>query len=81
MSAGGVLSGTPTTDGSYNINFHLTDGVDTVYRNITLNVYKIRISSPGQLPDATNGSAYSYTFSASGGSGRTRGRPMRCPAA
>ena len=69
LSSAGILSGTPTTAGAYSVNFHISDGVDTVYRNEYVNVYAVQITSPGMLPNATYQSAYSYTFSASGGAG------------
>lgn len=70
FSSSGVLSGTPTAPGFYNINFHLTDGTDTVYRGIGLNVSAVQITSPGLLPSATQSVAYTpYQLTASGGTG------------
>ncbi len=65
----GTLSGTPTAAGYYNFNFTMSDGVDTLYRNFGFNSYLVHIDSPGILPNAAWNTAYSYTFTASGGAG------------
>jgi hypothetical protein len=73
----GILSGTPTTPGFYNINFTLTDGTDSINRNITINVYAVQITTPGGtgmppgvLPNGTQNASYSsVTLTASGGTG------------
>jgi uncharacterized protein (TIGR03437 family) len=67
ISAGGLLSGTPTVPGFYNINFSFKDSVDTVFRSIGLNVWAVQITSPGLLPNATQNAAYNFTLAASGG--------------
>jgi len=69
LSPGGLLSGTPATAGNYNINFSITDGVDTVYKSFGLSVSPVRFTSPGLLPNATQNASYSYTLTASGGTG------------
>ncbi len=69
LSSAGVLSGTPTTPGYYNLNFSIGDGVDTVYRGQGLNVYTVNITTSGALPNATQNGAYSTTLAASGGAG------------
>jgi hypothetical protein len=69
LTPGGLLSGTPSQAGYYNIGITLTDGVDTVGRGINLNVSTIQITSPGLLPNATQNAAYSYTLTARGGTG------------
>ncbi len=69
LSAGGVFSGTPTAPGHYNINFSVSDGVDTTYRGFQLNVYTVNITTPGAIPNATQGAVYSETLAASGGTG------------
>ena len=70
LSTAGILSGTPTSSaGNYNFGITLTDGVDTVSRNFTLNVSAVQITTAGQLPNATQGVAYNQTIAASGGSG------------
>jgi Putative Ig domain/Putative binding domain, N-terminal len=69
LSSGGVLSGTPTTAGFFNVQVRLQDSADTVFRNFTFAVYAIAITSPGQLPNATQNQPYSTTLTASGGTG------------
>ncbi|MDO8678503.1 MAG: carboxypeptidase-like regulatory domain-containing protein, partial [Acidobacteriota bacterium] len=69
LSAAGVLSGTPTAAGSYNISLSLNDGTDTVFQGQSLRISAIRITTPGVLPNATQGAAYSASVAASGGTG------------
>jgi hypothetical protein len=74
LDALGVLSGTPTAAGFYNVNFSLTDGTDTVFRSVSVNVFDIAIASPdaladGSLPNATRGESYHAMITASGGAG------------
>src|SRR6185312_4572489 len=69
LSSAGVLSGTPTTPGYYNINFSISDGTDTIYRSQGFSVSAIDITSPGTLPNATQNASYNYTLTASGGAG------------
>src|SRR4051812_21302279 len=70
----GLLSGTPTAAGFYNVQFSLTDGTDTVFRSVSVNVFDIAIASPdaladGSLPNATRGAPYHAVITASGGAG------------
>jgi uncharacterized protein (TIGR03437 family) len=67
LSASGVFSGRPTTPGSYSWTVQFTDGVDTEYRGFNVNVYAVDITTPGQLPNATQNASYNITVSASGG--------------
>ena len=69
LSSSGQYAGTPTQAGSFNINVTYTDGVDTVNRNLGINVYTVQITSPGMLPNGTQSQPYSSTLTASGGSG------------
>ena len=69
LSAAGVVSGTPATAGFSNINFSLTDSAGTVSRSVSLNIYAVRITTPGALPDGTQNGAYSATITAAGGTG------------
>jgi probable HAF family extracellular repeat protein len=69
LYSSGLLSGAPTAAGSYNINFYFTDGTDTVYRGVSLNVSAVQITSPGLLPNATQNASYNYALAASGGTG------------
>ena len=69
LNSQGVLAGTPTTAGSYPITFNLTDGIDTITRTFTLNVFAVDISTPGVLPNGTQGNFYSTNITAGGGAG------------
>jgi hypothetical protein len=75
LSAGGVLSGIPTTPGSnINIQFSLTDGTDTAFRSVNVNVSAISVApvnslAPGVLPNATQTVFYNQSVTASGGTG------------
>ena len=69
LSSTGLLSGTPTAAGNDRINFSFTDGTDTVNTSVALNISLVQITSPGQLPNATQYASYSYTLQASGGTG------------
>ncbi|MCX6629154.1 MAG: Ig domain-containing protein, partial [Candidatus Solibacter sp.] len=68
LSSGGVLSGTPTAAGLYALNFSIADSADNFCFNPTIRVYTVQITSPGQLPNATQYQVYStYTLTATGG--------------
>jgi probable HAF family extracellular repeat protein len=69
LNSDGTLAGTPTQAGYYTFNYNISDGVDTVNMCTSLNISLVEIMSPGSLPNATQGSSYSYTFTASGGTG------------
>ncbi|QWP75684.1 putative Ig domain-containing protein [Lysobacter sp. K5869] len=74
LSSAGVLSGTPTVPGSYNITVRATDsstGVGAPFRidqsyTIVVAVPSIAID-PASLPNGTAAVAYNQTFTASGG--------------
>lgn len=74
LAAGsGVLSGTPTTAGTFNFTVRVTDsdGVQAI-RGYAITVAvqaPLAITTAPPLPGATVGSAYNLTFAASGGSG------------
>nr|WP_315595712.1 autotransporter domain-containing protein [uncultured Cupriavidus sp.] len=73
LSAGGVLSGTPTAVGSFNLTVTATDssgglGPFSSSRNYTLTVSAATLSlSPATLPAPGVGVAYSQTLTATGG--------------
>jgi hypothetical protein len=67
LSATGLIAGTPTTAGFYSINFHFSDGVHTVYRNVSVSVLAVELSTNGQLPNATQNQPYNATLAANGG--------------
>jgi hypothetical protein len=71
LSSAGVLSGTPTAAGTFNFTVTATDsGGFTGSRAYSLTVGAPTITvSPATLPNATAGSVYSQTITASGGTG------------
>lgn len=74
LSSAGVLSGTPTAAGTFNFTVVATDALGfaaaTAYTFMTADpVITITSPSSGALPVATGGTAYSQTFTASGGQG------------
>jgi uncharacterized protein YhjY with autotransporter beta-barrel domain len=71
LGAGGAITGTPTTPGSYSFTVQATDATpNTGTRNYTIDVgSNILTLSPGSLPNGTQGTPYSQTVSASGGTG------------
>jgi hypothetical protein len=63
---GGVLSGTPTTNGSYTFTVQVTDSVSaTATQQYTIAITGLGIATAA-LPSAAVGTAYSQTLSASG---------------
>ena len=71
LSAAGVLSssGAGLVPGFYGVNVAVNDGAETIFRTVSLSVFAIRITTPGELPNATQNAAYTTTISASGGTG------------
>ncbi len=69
LSTAGVLSGTPTAAGNYVVAMNISDGTDTLYEQYNLYVYAVNITTPGALPNATQGGVYSTTLTATGGTG------------
>ena len=71
LTSGGVLSGTPSASGTFNFTVTATDnnGV-TGSAAYSINVALAPITlAPTTLPNGTNGTAYSQTVTASGGTG------------
>ena len=69
LSAAGVISGTPTQAGSFNITVRATDAAlctGTRAYTLTINCQAITLS-PGSLPTGTVGTSYSQSLTASGG--------------
>ena len=69
LSPTGLLSGTPTASGNYQVNFSVADSVGEVGSGIQMNIYAVRITTNGSLPNVTQGVPYTATIAASGGSG------------
>ena len=70
LSSGGVLSGTPTTVGSYNFTVQVTDlAGDTATCTYSITVYGPVSITTTSLPAGTVGVSYSATLAATGGSG------------
>ncbi len=71
LSSAGVVSGTPTTTGTYNFTVRVTDGFSfTGSQAYTVTVQAPTITvTPAALPAGTGGAAYSQTLTASGGNG------------
>ncbi len=71
LSASGVLSGTPTTANTYNFSVQADDSAGhSTTKNYTTTISSAAVTisvSPSNIPNATAGTAYSITFSASGG--------------
>ncbi|MFC5569283.1 putative Ig domain-containing protein [Lysobacter yangpyeongensis] len=69
MSSGGVLSGTPVLGGTFNFTVRATDAngftADQAY-SVVISTVTITVS-PASLPDGVAGTAYSQTFTGSGG--------------
>jgi uncharacterized protein YhjY with autotransporter beta-barrel domain len=71
LSSGGVLSGTPTVSGSFPITVNVIDSEgNTGSKSYTLNIGgNVLTVNPGSLPNGTNGTPYSQTVTATGGTG------------
>ncbi|MCI0370337.1 MAG: putative Ig domain-containing protein, partial [candidate division NC10 bacterium] len=70
LSGGGVLSGTPTTAGSFSFTPQVTDGIgatDTQPLSLTVNALPPLNITTTSLPAATVGTAYSQPLAATGG--------------
>nr|WP_051885233.1 putative Ig domain-containing protein [Lysobacter antibioticus] len=76
LSSGGVISGTPTTTGTYTFRIlsedssGSQDGSDNIGNRlytVTVTAAPVIVVDPATIPGATVGVAYSQTFTASGG--------------
>ncbi len=67
LAGDGLISGTPTTAGTYDFNFSVTDGISTTGGNARIYISKLNITTPVQLPVGTQGVPYSQTISVTGG--------------
>src|SRR6185295_7727648 len=68
LSPTGLVSITPQASGYAGFNFSLTDGQDTIYNSVNLNVSSIAIG-PSVLPNATQNAPYTAAIAATGGTG------------
>ncbi len=67
-SSSGVISGTPTTAGSYPITVQVTDNnLVTNTRNLSITIYSAISVATASLADGTVNATYSQTLTASGG--------------
>ncbi|MFQ6082725.1 MAG: Ig domain-containing protein [Candidatus Aminicenantia bacterium] len=74
LSSSGLISGTPTSSGIYDFKVVVKDSsspfkTDYKYFSIKIVPSPLVITSTSPLPDATECKSYSYTFTASGGTG------------
>jgi hypothetical protein len=69
LTGAGVLSGTPTTSGTFNFTVQVTSGPATGTTAYTLTILPPVAISPSTLPSASVGVAYSQTLQATGGTG------------
>ncbi|MGI8525259.1 MAG: putative Ig domain-containing protein [Pseudolabrys sp.] len=71
LSSGGAITGTPTGSGPYNFTIDVADTAgNTGSRAYTVNIGTNSLTvSPPTLPNGTQGSPYSQTVTASGGTG------------
>jgi hypothetical protein len=70
LSTGGVLSGTPTTAGSFGFTVTATDSMSTTgTQNYTVTINPAVTLSPTTLPSGPVNAAYNQTITASGGTG------------
>jgi len=69
-AASGVLSGTPTSPGTFSVTVQATDANGVIGTTPPLAITitaRLQLTTANQLPDAMLGSAFSYTMTASGG--------------
>jgi hypothetical protein len=68
LASNGVLSGTPTSAGTFNFTVRLSAGSSNVDKQVTVTILAPTISiSTSTLPDAMQGQAYQASLTASGG--------------
>ncbi|HUB34355.1 MAG TPA: putative Ig domain-containing protein, partial [Bryobacteraceae bacterium] len=69
LFAAGTFTGTPSSAGNFSFTVQVTDSATvTAQKAFTLTVGQgVQFTTPSQLPDATAGTAYSFTMQAAGG--------------
>jgi len=65
----GVISGTPTTVGTYPFTAQVADGIGTATQPLSITISAVLLVTTTSLPDGHTGVAYLQTLSASGGTG------------
>ena len=69
LSSAGVISGTPTTAGTYTFTVQVSDGIGTVTQSLSITIGVALSISTTSLPNGYLNIAYSQTLVAAGGSG------------
>lgn len=71
LSASGLLSGLPTSFGTFNATLQATSGTQSVSKSLQFVIAPpaVAVLMPAPLPNAIQGLSYSYQFQASGGTG------------
>jgi uncharacterized repeat protein (TIGR03803 family) len=68
LATNGMISGTPTTNGTFNFSMQVTDALSkTATRTLTLNISPPLQVTTVSLPNGTNGAVYSQALAATGG--------------
>lgn len=70
LSSAGVLSGTPTASGTFNMNLRVADSAGRIFAkavSIIVNPAPLTITTASPLPGGTVQTPYSLTFAATGG--------------
>ena len=68
LSAAGVISGTPTATGT-TFTVQVTDSIQTKQQSLTITVNAVLTITTASLPNGVQGTAYSQTLTATGGTG------------
>ena len=68
LSAAGVISGTPTATGT-TFTVQVTDSIQTKQQSLTIAINAVLTVTTASLPNGVQGTAYSQTLTATGGTG------------
>ena len=69
LSGSGVLSGTPSTPGNYNVNFTVSNSTESFGRGFQLSVAAVHFTNAAILPNTPQNGTVNFQFTADGGSG------------
>jgi len=69
LSTAGVINGTPTAVETMGFTVQVADGVQTTQKSYTITVNAVLAITTTSLPDGIQGTAYSQTLAATGGTG------------